>query len=855
MSTSREHVAGSDSAAASRYRGSAASGASDAPAEALFEIRRSRLDEPLEQLARGERSAVGIWAAAGAGKSVLMGHWARVLAERGAAVQWVHGPRLADAVARLSESRRTVFLFVEDAHRITSARAKAALASLLDDPTGHIRVVVAGRYQPISGLAYLQASGRLLELRTDDLAFDRDDVVMLASRYSVELNESAAGALVTRTAGWATAIALAMPWLARSSDPSTAVEEFRDDNGAVADFLISEVLAALDETTRRTLTAVAVNRYVPFELASLLSQSHEVSAVLDGVASSNALVTVDVNGVRFHPVLLAFLQAEARRVSPAEAIRARTIAAYWYAAHERGADALQQAIESGDADVLADVLSRVGLELALAGHSRLIASALARFAPEDEEPLVALLLRLLLDAPTFADARRAKHLVALADHAAAAPLPAAWDGWVIALDAVRCFVEVRDGRSFPGASRLNEAAAIRERQASLGLDLLCATAEGWLLARIGESVRAHGILRDVRVSAHRAGLDWLFLVATDFSVGILSDLGRWDEAIVLEDRLVDAADRFTSAPRDRVRRRVEVVAATRRYLRCVDPGSLGLADVTASDPLGLDPDLSVTARVLELLPELDSTQNPRRPLDEVERLMRETGSYAPRIFALAVPRIVAARASLDGRARAKETAETAYVVLGADSLEAAIAHYVLNPPARNTEPAARHLEEAAAGERVWHPASFVTAALLLARSAEENGRTSDADALTTRAVELAVRYRIERPFLAPSVDGIGLVRSRLGRFGHLEDEARRIVACAPREIARHDGDALVVESLTPKERDILSELPVHQSVAEIAQRHSLSVNTVKTHLRNIYQKLGASDRSEAVAVAHGLGLI
>jgi DNA-binding CsgD family transcriptional regulator len=33
------------------------------------------------------------------------------------------------------------------------------------------------------------------------------------------------------------------------------------------------------------------------------------------------------------------------------------------------------------------------------------------------------------------------------------------------------------------------------------------------------------------------------------------------------------------------------------------------------------------------------------------------------------------------------------------------------------------------------------------------------------------------------------------------------------------------------------------------------VNTVKTHLRNIYQKLGASDRSEAVAVAHGLGLI
>lgn len=829
--------------------------ASGVPAEAVFEIARPRLDEPLEQLESGERTAVALWAAAGAGKSVLIARWARGLRERGETVRWVRGPALPDVAAELRGSRRTVYLFIEDAHRITSVRAKAALTSVLEDATNDIRVVVAGRYQPVSGLAFLLASGRLLELCTEDLAFDRDEVAELAERHGLELADEAAGALVKRTGGWATAITLAMPWLARSADVSAAVSEFSGDNGAVADFLISEVLAGFDDDTRRLLVSVAVNRYVPVDLAAMLSGHADHLALLHEVARSNALITEDPHGFRFHPVLLAFLKAEARRIDRSRAARGHANAADWYAAHERPADALHQAIESRDSAVLADVLSRVGLELALAGRSRLIASALARFTPEEDEPLVALVLRLLLNAPTFADRRRAHHLLAMADLAAAAPRPACSDAWVVALDAVRCFVEVREGTASAGASRLTDPVAVAERQASLGLDLLCATAEAWLLARIGESQRAHGMLRDVRVSAHRAGMDWLFLVASEFSIGILSDLGRWDEAVVLEDRLVDAADRFTSAPRDRARRRVEVVAATRRYLRCVEGGPLGLGDVVASDPLGLDPELSATARVLELLPSLDAEPNPRNTVDELERLMRETAVYVPRIFALAAPRMVAARFALDGRARAKETAELAYSVLGVNSLEGAIVRYLLSPPLRNTEPAARQLDDAARSGHAWHSASFVTAALHLARSAEDNRRSTEADAFTLQAVELAVRYRVDRPFLAPATDGIGLVTRRLGRFGHLEDEARRIVASAPRAAAHPDKDALVIESLTPKERDILTELPVHQSVAEIARKHSLSVNTIKTHLRNIYQKLGVSDRSEAVTTAQGLGLI
>jgi LuxR family maltose regulon positive regulatory protein len=54
---------------------------------------------------------------------------------------------------------------------------------------------------------------------------------------------------------------------------------------------------------------------------------------------------------------------------------------------------------------------------------------------------------------------------------------------------------------------------------------------------------------------------------------------------------------------------------------------------------------------------------------------------------------------------------------------------------------------------------------------------------------------------------------------------------------------------------LLRELPFHQAVAEIARKRNVSQNTAKTHLRNIYQKLEAKNRAEAVTIARDRGLL
>ena len=64
-----------------------------------------------------------------------------------------------------------------------------------------------------------------------------------------------------------------------------------------------------------------------------------------------------------------------------------------------------------------------------------------------------------------------------------------------------------------------------------------------------------------------------------------------------------------------------------------------------------------------------------------------------------------------------------------------------------------------------------------------------------------------------------------------------------------------IEQLTPSELRVLRYLPTNLSRPEIARELSVSLNTVSTHIRNIYAKLQAQDRSSAVQRAREMRLL
>ena len=102
----------------------------------------------------------------------------------------------------------------------------------------------------------------------------------------------------------------------------------------------------------------------------------------------------------------------------------------------------------------------------------------------------------------------------------------------------------------------------------------------------------------------------------------------------------------------------------------------------------------------------------------------------------------------------------------------------------------------------------------------------------------------------------------LRRDPELADTHRRLLAPAlghdqlPVPVrALQEAPVLLVEPLTEREREVLIHVASMLNTAEVASEMYISVNTVKTHLKNIYRKLAAAHRSEAVRRARQLQLI
>jgi ATP/maltotriose-dependent transcriptional regulator MalT len=807
---------------------------------------------------------------------MLLADWARRLRDAGHPVVWHTGAEAddvasqVDRLARRSRERTprstpvaTAFVFIDDVHLIAADAHRNALARLAEDVPDGLRLILGGRYQPFPSTTFLQATGSLLELRAADLAFDRFETERLAVRHRLKLPGSALATLLQRTGGWVTGLALAMPWLLASDEPIQAVNRFDGDNRAVADYLVSEIVETLSNEDRAVLMAAAVREVIPLDLAVVLGKRRDTGAVLQRLSRRNTLIVQEEdNSFRYHPILLSFMQAEARRRDITEAANNHVAAAQWFAAHGDGANALEQALLSRLPEFIADTLERFGLDLVLVGNSAVVNRALdsLRGRPERVSTLV---LTLLLDAPYFPDSHGAQHLLTAAQHkidenkldGQSDDTQARRLFWDRLLRILRGFL-AEDDREFTEAlaGLVGGQLAIARRD-SLSLDLLAGCAEGWCLSRIDRAQDAVERFRAVAQAAHRAGYDWLFLITTDLAATAAASLGEWLEVNTLEDQLSVVAP-VSEQPVDRASARALYVTAIRAYQRCDDLPSSVTEKIAAADPLGSDLGLLVPAKVLLLLPRLDSDSNPRSALKGIKQLMWAEADRHPRVLAACCVRLVDLTNRLEGGAKARELAELVRATLGPDSLESRLLHLVLSSPMHARERLEGALERAVGhAERAWHLTTIVHSWIALADLAEVTDRHAVADIRLTRALEFAESFRLERVFLARDGLGASLVAGRIGRFGYLDTYARRIQNCAVRLLPSFGGDGSVGALLTPRERELLRELPMHQTVADIADNLNLSSNTVKTHLRSIYQKLGASDRAGAVLVAHSQGLV
>jgi LuxR family maltose regulon positive regulatory protein len=164
-------------------------------------------------------------------------------------------------------------------------------------------------------------------------------------------------------------------------------------------------------------------------------------------------------------------------------------------------------------------------------------------------------------------------------------------------------------------------------------------------------------------------------------------------------------------------------------------------------------------------------------------------------------------------------------------------------------------ERVAAREQLPLPAA-VAAAALTAAAAEAEGDRGRAQRYAEHALDLAEPEGVRLPLAAAMVE-LDPVLRRLLRFGtahrsligEVMELARSGAAPSPAEVTPLD------EPLSDRELAVLRYLPTLLSSTEIAGELFVSVNTVKSHLKGVYRKLGVGNRREAVERARDLGMI
>jgi LuxR family transcriptional regulator, maltose regulon positive regulatory protein len=269
---------------------------------------------------------------------------------------------LASALRRVD---RPIVLVIDDAHLLTSETCVEAVLTLADNLGKGSQLVMAGRPGLGFPIASLRAQGRLGELDRNDLAMTVDDAAALYDRMHVMLDRPAIENLVEITEGLPAALALLGLSLedGRLVPPATLPD--LQGEQSVMDYLREEFLTRVPRPVLTFLTRSSVLIRMSGPLCDEILERKGSARILDDLSRQNMLlVSLDQHGewYRFHHLLQQLLRTDLERREPERARDIVSRAVAWCERHGLYEDALEYAMELGDAKAMARLLEALALE-------------------------------------------------------------------------------------------------------------------------------------------------------------------------------------------------------------------------------------------------------------------------------------------------------------------------------------------------------------------------------------------------------------------------------------------------------------------------------------------------------------
>jgi LuxR family maltose regulon positive regulatory protein len=772
---------------------------------------------------------------------------------------------IADRVrAELAEHRDRTFLIIDDLHELTAPDALTQLTQLLGELPGHVHAILATRRDLPLRLHKLRLAGELTDIRAAHLRFTEHETRQFLAASGITLSAAGAGRLHQRTEGWAAGLRLAAMSLASSRDPEKFVAEFSGSSRTVAEYLLAEMLERQPAGVQRLLLRTALLDRVNGELGDLLTGHTGSERILLDLEDANAFVVSlnpDRSWFRYHHLFADLLRLELRRRFPEELPALHRLAAGWLADHGEIADAVRHTQAAGDWPGAARLLADHSFSLTLDGQAQTIGSLLRAFPPGavTEGPDIPLARATSETARGHLEVAAA-HL-AVAETAIASAPPGRRHRLEVAVAALKLSLARKRGHLAGVVEQVSFLAAPVTGQSDEDIALdsdLHAVAlmnlgivEAWSLGN--QDSQQH--LREGAELARKIGRPYL-------EVACLAELAfaskiepfattrqRCREAIALAEQHGWGAEPSISPA-------LVNLAGALIWTGEFDEGDYWLQRTTRALATDTGPRIRLLLHLCTGML-LSGRRRPREALteyDAAERMQAQlTGSHAL-AGQLACWKLAAlARLGQPGPARSWLAALDAGLAATGEisNARAAICLAEGNPAAALA--AAQGVLTGAAPAIGY--VTVVEAHLLAALAHRELGDQRAATAAIERALALAEADRLVLPFAATCSPELleAVPRHETAHAALLTDilDIMRGSSVPP----GHEAATAETGELSPSELRVLRYLPTNLSRPEIASELSVSVNTVNTHIRNIYAKLAAQDRSSAVQRAREMRLL
>jgi LuxR family maltose regulon positive regulatory protein len=791
---------------------------------------------------------------------------------------------LTTLVNELDRLPTHLVLVLDDYHLVSAPEVHEAMTFLLAHQPPELHVVLATRADPPLPLARMRARGQLREVRAADLRFTVEEAAAyLNEAMGLTLSDAEVTALDGRTEGWIAALQLAALSMQGRDDAGAFIAGFAGDDRYVVDYLAEEVLARQPADVRDFLLETSVLERLSGPLCDAVTGRDDGRATLVALERANLFVVpLDDRRqwYRYHHLFADVLRAHLRELHPDREAELHRRASTWFESAGDTSQAISHALATGDtsraADLMEPAMPMMGRERREAERARWLQSL-----PDDVlrvRPVLAVTyagaLAQVSDFATVGDRLSAVERSLRRDDGSWPETPP--PGFVVVdLDAYRALpasiemyraaLALHAGDPDGAVRRAREALALAPPDESLVR--AGAGAIGGLAAwATGDLAAAHAAYTE-----SVAGLRSIGFVADVLGCSItLGDLcqtqGRLGAALRTYEQGLDLAASTGPEP---VRGAADMHVGMASVL--LERGDLaGAAEQLAvSQALGEAMWLPqnayrsrlVAARLRELDGDLDGAL---ALLDEAERVYN--GDYSPEVRPVPAvrARLRIRRGELgpadswaadrqlsadDELPYLREYEHVTYARLllarsraGGDGAALDAAHRLVT----------RLLAEAGPGGRT----GTVIELLVLQSLARQAGREVPAatEALG-RAVALAEPEGYLRIF-ADEGPPIATLLKALPRQATAIGYVRRLLAAMTRTEGRTAGATKgLVEPLSERELDVLRLLGSDLDGPDIARELSVSLNTMRTHTKSIYAKLGVTSRRAAVRQAQDLDLL